>query len=648
MVYCGKPSKGCSSCRGRKVKCDQREPGCGQCEKRQQECPGYRNLVDLMFRDESSHVIKKASKTKARGLAKTAKVFANVPGSGLDTSVSNELESCGSEPGIKPRSPRRQSIPPHGLKLITHDDSARSRQKQVPRLPPLSGYDHLREGSWSATTQPIPLYSLSPSDQERGTAFFFSRYVSIDENACHQNYDFIFDVWRPASMVPGRQVDGVMASMTAVGLAGLSALTRCPKTMDWARRSYGTALLLTNDALQDPSMAVKDTTMLSILILGTYEMLTGRTPQTVRAWQQHINGASALAKMRGLGQFQSTAGVRMFMMLTQTVLISCIQRNMPMPPALVELRDQLGVFSAPGDPNWRLSGPIYRVMQLRYDIKRGNIRQKDAIINRLVKLDQEFVDIISDLPESWMYRRVALSQFHPAVFDGFNCHVFPALTLAATWNGVRSIRILVHETIIGELFDCFRGHDILSWSEEAKLQLSRSVDMLDRLRDAILASVPQHFGIVSFKHAQSVTAAPAKRLPVRLVPSPTSAICTSSSPGFPATDSLPRSTTFNGPTLYDPAQAEGTDDAAERFMMLASASNTIVWPLYLLGVSSSCTQETRSYVVQRLQAIYQENGLVQAGGVANMIRNKAIGVPWADLPWDQMPQMRTTTEMTLV
>lgn len=633
-----------------------------------------------MFRDESSHVIKKAAKTKARGPAKTARVFADVPDSGHDASASNELGSSCSGPRTKPRNPRRQNIPAHGLTSTTRDTSHRSQQRQVPRLPPLPGHNQPTnddsdgaaaaennddnddndqnslpspgEGTWPASTQPIPLYSLSPSYQERGTAFFFSRYVSVDENACHQNYDFIFDVWRPASMVPSRQVDGVMASMTAVGLAGLSALTQSPTTMDWARRSYGTALLLTNDALRDPSKAVKDTTMLSILILGTYEMLTGRTPQTVRAWQQHINGASALAKMRGLGQFQSPAGVRMFTMLTQTVLISCIQRNMPMPPALVELRNQLGVFS-PGDPNWRMSGPIYRVMQLRYDIKRGNVRQRDVIIDKLMKLDQEFVDIIADLPESWIYRRVTLSQFHSAVFDGFNCHVFPALTLAATWNGVRSIRILVHETIIGELFDCFRGHDILSWPYEAKLQLSRSVDMLDKLRDAILASVPQHFGIVSFKDTQRehdgpVAAVPAKRLPVRLVPSPTPATSASSSPGFSATHSPPTSTTFNGPTLYDPAQAEGTADGAERFMMLASASNTIVWPLYLLGVSSSCTQETRSYVVERLQAIYQENGLVQAGGVANMIRNKAIGVPWADLPWDRMPQMQTEAKMSLV
>lgn len=44
------------------LQCDQQEPACGQCEKRQQTCPGYRNIVDLMFRDESSHVIQKATK----------------------------------------------------------------------------------------------------------------------------------------------------------------------------------------------------------------------------------------------------------------------------------------------------------------------------------------------------------------------------------------------------------------------------------------------------------------------------------------------------------------------------------------------------------------------------------------------------------
>ncbi|KAF9875645.1 hypothetical protein CkaCkLH20_07026 [Colletotrichum karsti] len=646
MVYCGKPSKGCSNCRERKVRCDQREPGCGQCEKRQQECPGYRNLVDLMFRDESSHVIKKAAKTRARGRAKNAMASSSTvdaPEPGVDAPSTTGPDSPDPPPGTTTRASTRRQIPPNALTVPAHptnNDCEDDDDDDEGLLP------SPEEGNWPSTPQATLLYSLAPSYQERGTAFFFSRYVSADENACYQNYDFIFDIWRPASMHASRKVDSVMASMTAVGLAGLSDLTKCPRTMDWARRSYGTALHLANDALRDPSEAVKDTTMLSVLILNTYEMLTGRSPQTVRAWQEHINGAAALAKIRGLKQFQSPAGVRMFLMLTHIALTSCIQRSLPMPQSLVDLRNQLGMLSPAGDPGWKMSGPIYKVMQLRHDIRIGKLRQTDAIIDQLSKVDLEFVNIIAHLPETWQFRQVSLSQSHPAVFDGYHCHVYPALSLAATWNGIRSLRILIHETIIGELFRCHHEQHILSWPYEAKLQLTKSVDLLERLRDAILASVPQHFGVVSFRalienRDLPVGIVKARRPPSRVVPSP--ATSTSSSPGS-SVDS-PGPAPFNGPTLHDPTQAEGLNDSAERFMILASASNTIVWPLYLLGVSSSCTTEVREYVVDRLRAILRETSLQQAGGVAQMVRSKEVSIPWADLPWHQMPQIPTTAEM---
>ncbi|KAK4073057.1 transcriptional regulator family: Fungal Specific TF [Purpureocillium lilacinum] len=41
MVYRGKPSRGCHSCRIRKVKCDEGLPGCSQCTRYGTECSGY-------------------------------------------------------------------------------------------------------------------------------------------------------------------------------------------------------------------------------------------------------------------------------------------------------------------------------------------------------------------------------------------------------------------------------------------------------------------------------------------------------------------------------------------------------------------------------------------------------------------------------
>ncbi|OAL68744.1 hypothetical protein A7D00_7310 [Trichophyton violaceum] len=77
MVYCGKPSKGCNECRRRKIKCDQTEPSCLQCSKGGRTCTGYRNQLDLMFRDEtpSSNTPEEVSRSLSISLKQQATCF---------------------------------------------------------------------------------------------------------------------------------------------------------------------------------------------------------------------------------------------------------------------------------------------------------------------------------------------------------------------------------------------------------------------------------------------------------------------------------------------------------------------------------------------------------------------------------------------
>ncbi len=89
-----------------------------------------------------------------------------------------------------------------------------------------------------------------------------------------------------------------------------------------------------------------------------------------------------------------------------------------------------------------------------------------------------------------------------------------------------------------------------------------------------------------------------------------------------------------GPTLTDPTRARNADEEAERFMLLASATNTIVWPLYSVGMSSLCTPAMRAYVVDRLMAIFHETGLKQAETIAAIVRSRElVAVPEPSDPW---------------
>ncbi|KAF4123286.1 Fungal Zn(2)-Cys(6) binuclear cluster domain, partial [Geosmithia morbida] len=663
MVYCGKPSKGCSNCRDRKVRCDQREPACGQCEKRQQKCPGYRNLVDLMFRDESTRVIKKAmGRTSARGAVKkpTSSSASVTEADALVAVGSKATRSNMAFPVTAKVSSQSDQYRFHGranAKALMKPPVTRPRGLQSSFLamltpttdiaPPSS--DESEESDVSDMRLGAPLsYTL----QERGTAFFFSRYVAVDFG-CYQNYDFVYDVWRPPGSESG-YVDCVTASMAAVGLAGLSKVTRCGQTMMRARQSYGNALKLTNTALQDPVQAVKDSTMLSVLILGTYEFITGRTPQTMAAWKDHVNGAAALTRMRGIAPFRTKAGIRMFLMLCHSVLISCIQGGLPMSQSMLDLRDELGQFTNTNDPTWRIVEPICRALQIRYDIKNGMLRDTDEIVDQLADVEKEFSAIVDEMPRFWRYRCARVNIPNAAILSSW-CHIYPGFAQATTWNGMRTMRVLVQETILEELCSSMaRDPDP---PMRHRLMLSKSMRLLELLGDAVVASTPQHFGVVSSRDAKSHGGGKLEFVDATRPPEPIVSACPITSPRGRQNQQQqqqqqqnqlqpwPRHPTPESPgnsprpTLLDPTQScDGRGDP-KRFMTLASASNTIVWPLYTLGMSSSCTRETRHYLIDRLDVIHKETGLDQARVVKQLLQDKVEYQPWDRIPNLHLPEV---------
>ncbi|PTB75438.1 hypothetical protein M440DRAFT_1439952 [Trichoderma longibrachiatum ATCC 18648] len=520
----------------------------------------------------------------------------------------------------------------------------------------MRGDDLLSRCICTITTTCSSITPTGSSDYSyRGTAFFFSRYVATD-HGCYQNYDFIYDIWKPPSMrrskgrgaAPLKRTDALIsAGMTAVGLVGLSKITGDRETMVRAQQSYGAALQLANAALRNPGEAVEDSTMLGVLILGTYEFISGHTPQTLHAWQEHINGAATLATMRGQAQFQTKAGVRMFLMLCHSVLISCIQSGLPMPKSIVDLRNELRHVTDSKRPAWRVIDPLYRALQIRHDIKHRRITGVDEIVGSLVEIEDDFEKLINELPPSWRYQNVKLTRSNPAIM-GRTCHVYPGLTQATAWNAVRTMRMLVQETILEQL--CHSVDDPTTLPMHHQLLLVKAMRMLRMLGEAVVGSVPQHFGIVSsrdIKYSKTKGEQPtvtarnqsSTLLTAPLLPQPSESSIDESKSPVPA---WPRESVATRPTLLDPTQSElgnGRGCDSERFLTLATASNTIIWPLYTLGLSSSCTHEMSAYIVDRLMTIYRETGLEQARVVAGMMQNKVETLTWASIPTTRLPSL---------
>ncbi|KAK3375291.1 hypothetical protein B0H63DRAFT_482487 [Podospora didyma] len=573
-----------------------------------------------MFRDESSHVIKKA---KARARKKNLTIEPDTPS---DTdgrlSLTPEPRSRKSLSLVVPNSPAPST--PADQSGWHSDDSSLLMSPD--------------SGSWPVTPAMALLYNLAPTCQEQGTAYFFSRYVTMDETACHQKFDFVYDVWKPSSLAPDREVDGVLASMTAVGLMGLASMTRSRDIMEAARKSYGTALRLTNHALQDPIEASKDSTMLSVLILGVFEMMSENTPRTrmVRAFQEHVNGAAALAKMRGVAQFRTRAGMRMFSMLCQRVVISCLQRDVPMPQPLVELWQHMDKTLDPRDPTRWITPLMFKILQVRYDIKRGELTDSEAIVAELLSMEDECEKLTAQLPPSWHYRTFRLKGQHPAVLGGV-CHLYASLWHATVWNGLRTARILILETILTEIYQESQTFSSKLSSQRYAEEFNCARRKLKRMVQAINASVPQHLGLVNPVDGsiESLTpaATPISSVEVRETPSPaTSPSARSSDSGGSNYGGYNTSGQPQGLTILDVTGARDPEDEAGRFMLLVSATSTIVWPLYVVGMSSACDEETKAYVIERLRTLYMETGIRQADALANLLEEHETSSEWPMKP----------------
>jgi hypothetical protein len=257
-----------------KPQCDQNSEGCGQCKRAKRECPGYRILGDVIFRNESDNVIKKCKAKEAR--IKTKAVA---------------------------KSPASDPIPAEGPDV----DSEENMDVVQQYIPTLS-------------------YALAQSIEERATMFFVANYIIGVNGPTRGHLDYLPDLYHTNTLS-----EGLMASMQAVGLAGYAHAVRAPSLKKKAQCLYVRALRATNAALRSPLEVRKDSTLMAVMILQIFETVTGCNQKSLAAWAEHVAGAAALLQLRGPEQLDTPSGRRMFIQASASLMISCIQRDLYLP-----------------------------------------------------------------------------------------------------------------------------------------------------------------------------------------------------------------------------------------------------------------------------------------------------------------------------
>lgn len=152
------------------------------------------------------------------------------------------------------------------------------------------------------------------------------------------------------------------ASVRATSLASFAHYMRSSELSNLSRYHYTKAIQMTNSALACPDDARRDSTLLSTILLGLYEMLTGTNQKSMKDWTQHVHGAAALLRLRGSEQFHSSFTRRMFLQATTGVLASCMQRCMRLPGHIVDMLEELSVIMGGLGEFGRLGVSIVQIM----------------------------------------------------------------------------------------------------------------------------------------------------------------------------------------------------------------------------------------------------------------------------------------------
>lgn len=194
-----------------------------RCEKARLQCPGYRDLGDHMFRDESGKTVEKAQRSTDVGrMAQTRPVRA---GDVIETA------------------------PAYSRTIKNGSSSSLSLGRSSMLCPPLT---------------------------DMGASFFFSTY-HLDEPP----FSGAYYSWITKAYNGDQASHGIRAAIEAAGMAGLANVLHAPQIASKSRAQYARALVATQRAMNDPTEVTTDETLLAVILLGLFEVC----PSMLRYWE---------------------------------------------------------------------------------------------------------------------------------------------------------------------------------------------------------------------------------------------------------------------------------------------------------------------------------------------------------------------------
>ncbi|KAK7512950.1 hypothetical protein IWZ03DRAFT_384473 [Phyllosticta citriasiana] len=463
MVYTGKPSRGCQTCKSRRIRCDEGRPTCQNCQKSGRSCPGFPDEFDLMFRNENAAVVRRvrrqASKTRSSTTTTDSRPSSDSPQDGDDEKL---------------------ILPPAQGSSVARTDS-------------FDVADYLSAQN-AARPQRLTFASgIKMSIETQATSFFFQNFVIPPQKST--TVDTFLNC-----LVPYYNSTNVSSALhLATNAVSLSAFSKDPsrgQTAQEAGRAYGKALRKVGEALQDPASAATDETILSILLFALYESITS-TNDSITAWKNHVSGAVTLTKLRGADGFSTMQSRKIFHAVRAMMLSCAIQKCTP-------IED----FSSSNDwhvkdeiPPNRLTHMSMGVANVRAQLKQvldmpdgvQKVTEARKLLEAATEVDTSLQSWLQWLPGVWQPRTVAMvHDLGPDVQQATRwigpVHVYPDIYAAHVLNDYRVCRITTQSVILAA---CSAISPNFSDDETAALA-RRARYITQQLVDDVCAGVPFH------------------------------------------------------------------------------------------------------------------------------------------------------------
>ena len=245
MSYRGRPSKGCESCRARKVKCDEAKPKCGRCGKANLECK-YRNQDELFFKNQTAIAAQKAEDS----WRKRAKSHQG------STSPGSASTSQQPSPPNNRDSPQQYNQSPYlHPQDVPHDEAAPQASSSILTLSDLSlGYQqhNLQRLAYERFVYDFIIFDNAHQDMAQPTSamweFIPPLYQSAGEGSC------------------------LATIVHAVSYANFSSRCNAPQAQKLAEESLAKGLELLQKTLANKQEAMSDHALCAVYLLGIYEV----------------------------------------------------------------------------------------------------------------------------------------------------------------------------------------------------------------------------------------------------------------------------------------------------------------------------------------------------------------------------------------